>query len=120
MARRCTTLLLAIALSPPWVPEKLMANDALAPWLATLMRELQSGPVSNPPAFIARYTYRQQLVYYIPPRCCDMPSDLYDAAGALICHPDGGFTGRGDGRCSDFFAERTNEEIVWRDSRGGS
>lgn len=86
-------------------------------WLTTLIHELESQPVGNPPAFIARYDYRGQVVYYLPPRCCDIPSNLYDAAGAIICHPDGGLSGSGDGRCSGFFAQRTNEKVVWRDPR---
>ena len=87
-------------------------------WLTRLIHEIESQPVANPPAFIARYEYGGQVVYYLPPRCCDIPSNLYDAAGAIICHPDGGMTGGGDGRCPDFFARRSNEQIVWRDPRG--
>jgi hypothetical protein len=36
----------------------------------------------------------------------------------MICHADGGFSGAGDGRCSDFFSARKNEKIIWRDPRG--
>jgi hypothetical protein len=86
-------------------------------WLTALIAKLDSEPVANPPASITRFDYRGQPVYYLPPRCCDVPSTLYDATGAVICSPDGGFSGRGDGRCADFFTERTNERSVWRDTR---
>lgn len=86
-------------------------------WLTALVRELERQPVANPPAFIARYDYRGQTVYYLPPRCCDIPSNVYSAAGAIICHADGGFDGAGDGRCSDFYSARKNEKIIWRDRR---
>lgn len=86
-------------------------------WVAALIARLESEPVANPPASITRFDYRGQPVYYLPPRCCDIPSTLYDAAGAVLCSPDGGFIGRGDGRCAGFFTERTNEHNVWRDKR---
>ena len=89
-------------------------------WLAALIQTLESQPVANPPAFIARYDYRGETVYYLPPRCCDIPSIVYSADGSIICHADGGLTGSGDGRCSDFFSTRKNEEVIWRDLRGGA
>jgi hypothetical protein len=56
-------------------------------------------------------------VYYVPSKCCDVPSVLYDSAGAVVCSPDGGITGKGDGRCTDFFDARRDEVVVWRDPR---
>ena len=87
------------------------------PWLADLIRGLESEPVRNPPASVTEYRYKGELVYYVPPACCDVFSDLYDREGRLMCHPDGGFTGRGDGRCPDFLAERSNGRTVWHDTR---
>ena len=46
--------------------------------------------------------------------CCDIPSVLYDTAGTVVCAPDGGFTGRGDGRCPAFISQRSNEKVLWR------
>jgi hypothetical protein len=71
----------------------------------------------NPPAKIYRYTYQGKTVYYIPARCCDIPSILLDEGCNVICSPDGGLTGAGDGKCSDFFKERTDEQLVWEDDR---
>jgi hypothetical protein len=86
-------------------------------WLAILIKTLESEPVANPPARITQFEFRGQTVYYLPPRCCDIPSTLYDAQGAVLCSPDGGFTGRGDGKCTDFFSTRTNERPIWSDKR---
>ncbi len=86
-------------------------------WLTMRIAEIEREPVANPPALIARYDYKGQPVYYLPPRCCDIPSDVYDTTGAVICHADGGYTGKGDGRCADFLAERRNEKVIWRDPR---
>ena len=46
-----------------------------------------------------------------------MERSVWGVDRAVICHPDGGITGRGDGRCPDFFVERRNERVVWRDQR---
>lgn len=89
-------------------------------WLTALIQTLESQPVANPPAFIARYDYRGEAVYYLPPRCCDIPSIVYSATGTIICLADGGITGGGDGRCSDFLSTRKNEQVIWRDLRGGA
>ena len=89
----------------------------LLPWQATLVRKLENEPVANPPASLIHYGYKGQVVYYVPPRCCDIFSDLYDASGNIIGHPDGGITGQGDGRVPDFLVEGDNERIVWQDQR---
>jgi hypothetical protein len=34
-----------------------------------------------------------------------------------MCAPDGGFTGKGDGKCTYFFDARTNEKLIWEDER---
>jgi hypothetical protein len=86
-------------------------------WLTALIKTIESEAVSNPPSRIIEFQYRGQTVYYRPPRCCDIPGELYDAKGAVMCSPDGGFTGRGDGKCADFFDKRTDEKIVWTDKR---
>ncbi|MEA2657200.1 MAG: hypothetical protein QOI23_2565 [Chloroflexota bacterium] len=85
--------------------------------IAAIIGGLESRPVANPPAFLASYEYADQVVYYVPPRCCDVFGDLYDGEGRVICHPDGGLAGAGDGRCPDFLTERKHEIILWRDSR---
>lgn len=96
------------------------APDGRPAWLASLIRELEAQPVANPPAFVAKYQYRGEAVYFLPARCCDVWSTVYRTDGTTLCHPDGGVTGHGDGQCPTFLKERTNEQIVWRDPRGGS
>jgi hypothetical protein len=81
------------------------------------INQLAQGPVTNPPAKIYSYQYRGKTVYYFPPKCCDIPSTLYDADCNIICAPDGGLTGAGDGRCADFFSSRTAERLIWEDKR---
>ena len=71
----------------------------------------------NPPRQIFSYQYNNKLVYYVTAPCCDFFSDLYDKDCGLIAHPDGGFTGRGDGKAPDFMKSRTNEKLIWKDER---
>ena len=92
-------------------------ESSLPAWLTDLIRQLENEPVANPPATIARYEYKGQTVYFLPQRCCDIFSNLYDADGNIIGHPDGGITGQGDGRVPDFFEERSNEAPIWKDAR---
>ena len=88
---------------PPWLQRKIAGYQQLAPF--------------TPPRSIARATYQGETVYYVSPACCDIPSELYDESGALVCYPDGGFAG-GDGRCPSFTTFGQSISIVWRDQRG--
>jgi hypothetical protein len=86
-------------------------------WVDQLIKQVESDPVGNPPLSIWRYEYNGQVVYYIPAQCCDQYSTLFDAQGNVLCAPDGGFIGGGDGRCPNFFRQRTDEQLIWQDAR---
>jgi|GEM_PF-653739 len=86
-------------------------------WLQKVVDELKNAPVENPGASVYMYQYKGQTVYYVPPMCCDIWSTLYNDKGNVIAHPDGGLTGKGDGRAQDFLKERTGEKLVWKDDR---
>jgi hypothetical protein len=94
------------------------STESVPVWLTALTHQLEAQPVANPPTFIARYDYKGQSVYFLPQQCCDIMGALYREDGSVMCHPDGGFSGSGDGQCPDFLAERKNEQIIWRDARG--
>lgn len=81
------------------------------------IESLEKEPVRNPPAIVAEYQYKGRKVYYIPPAAGDQMSALYDESCALICRPDGGITGMGDGKCAGFPEERSEEKIIWKDER---
>ena len=93
------------------------ADQEWPPFVTELIARFEAAPKSDPPASIWRYSYKGRVVFYVPPSCCDVPSELYDNDGNLICGPDGGFSGDGDGKCPDFFKLRTDELRVWSDSR---
>lgn len=77
----------------------------------------KSLPKGNPPQRIIQYTYNGKKVFYIPPQCCDQYSDLFDDNCNLLGHPDGGFTGRGDGTMLNFFTEAKDAIELWKDDR---
>jgi len=81
------------------------------------IKQIQKEEVRNPSAKVYKCVYDGQTVYYFPPYCCDIPGELYDTDCNLICQPDGGLTGDGDGTCTDFFDERTDVELIWEDDR---
>jgi hypothetical protein len=95
--------------------KKELAN--IPPCILTKIAQLKTEKIANPPASVWQYEYNGKIVYYIPAKCCDIPSLLYDSDCNLICSPDGGFTGKGDGKCSDFAEKRTKEKLIWKDDR---
>jgi hypothetical protein len=93
--------------------------DTTLPWLQVKIWDYQSKPVSNPPRSVIKTTFEGKTVYYVPPVCCDIPSELYAEDGMLMCYPSSGFTGAGDGKCPKFKAEYFDNKtsIVWQDKR---
>jgi hypothetical protein len=87
-------------------------------WLLELIAQFEQAEVANPPVSVSEYRYNGQTVFFVPQRCCDIYSDLYDADGDLIAHPDGGITGTGDGRAPDFLETAALVRVVWSDPRG--
>ncbi len=94
-----------------------VAGDDLPEWIKKRIEDEKAGKIANPPASIFRCVYRNRIVYYRPPKCCEIPGILWDENGKFICSPDGGLTGRGDGKCPDFHAAKKDCATIWRDSR---
>jgi len=66
---------------------------------------------------VYRYRFDGETVYFETPPSPDQYSTLYNQRGQVLCHPDGGLTGRGDGRCGSFQKRRTDEALVWQAAR---
>lgn len=94
---------------------------ASEPWpqfVQDLVSNYKQAPPGSNPGSVWRYRYNERVVYFVPRlKCCDIPSELYTAGGELLCEPDGGLSGTGDGTCPDFFKERASEQLIWRDER---
>jgi hypothetical protein len=92
---------------------------ALPAWLQSKIAEYKSLPPFSPPRSIVTTKHEGKTVYFVSAACCDIPSELYDEKGTLLCYPDGGFAG-GDGRCPRFVLGRMPMTTVWRDNRAAS
>lgn len=91
--------------------------DTLPVCVQKMIKKYATEEKQNPPRSIYSYLYHGKTVYYVTPPCCDFFSELYDSNCNLMGNPDGGFTGRGDGKFPDFAEKRTNEKLVWKDKR---
>ena len=60
------------------------------------------------------YSYQGEQVYlFVPSNCPDAPYNLYNCQCDLVCSPSGGIAGNGDGKCSDFYQQATNEKLIY-------
>ena len=99
----------------PQRPERV----APPPWVQSKIAEYERLPPASPPRSIVVTKHEGKTVYFVSAACCDIPSELYDEKGTLLCYPNGSFSG-GDGRCPSFIPGRTPSTTVWRDERGAS
>ncbi|MFI5135680.1 MAG: DUF6970 domain-containing protein [Chitinophagales bacterium] len=91
-------------------------NDSqLPPCIQSMITDYKNRPVKGPSAKFYEYDYRGKKVYLMEPPCCDQISKLYDDQCNLLCS-SGGFAGKVDSVCRDFFLNRKNEKLIWEDS----
>ena len=65
------------------------------------------------PQRVLEYVYKGNKVYLVVMPCCDFFNEVYDDKCNYLGAPDGGFTGKGDGKIPDFFEEAKSEKLVW-------
>jgi hypothetical protein len=68
----------------------------------------------NPPVEIRSFRYNNKTVYLAVADCCDQYNYVYDENCNLFCAPSGGITGKGDGKCPDFYDKATEETLIWK------
>ena len=88
--------------------------SGMPPCLVTKMDSIKSHPELNQPTAITQYTYKGIAVFYITAGCCDQFNPVYNSDCDYMGAPDGGITGKGDGKIIDFFANATNKKVVWK------
>ena len=93
------------------------ASIRIPPCIHDKIEAIEQQPKFNPPATVYRYLYEDKYVYLFSSDCCDQYNYLYDKDCNVICAPSGGYTGRGDGRCSNFKEMASDETLVWKDTR---
>lgn len=80
------------------------------------IREIKKEEVRNPRAQVWKWEVDGNTYYYITSDCCDQFNYLFDEDCNVVCAPDGGFSGNGDGNCPDFTGE-IKYALVWEDDR---
>jgi hypothetical protein len=81
------------------------------------IEQIKKEPRWNPPAEVREYKYEGKRVFYFTSDCCDQYNEVYNDSCQLLCAPDGGLTGKGDGKCADFFKAAEKVGLVWKDER---
>lgn len=66
------------------------------------------------PQWVTEYNYKGKKVYYIVMPCCDFFNEVYDDHCKFLGSPNGGITGKGDGKLPNFFNEVTREKLIWQ------
>lgn len=113
MQSKLTILTLAVC-AILWACSGSKASKSGEPkWVTELIDSLESAEYNNG-ASVSKYLFQGNTVYYVQAPCCDQMNPLYDADGTLICHPDGGFTGKGDGKCPGFRNSAEMLEVLWK------
>ncbi len=86
-------------------------------WIQKKIKAYLAKGVANPPGEIVSYKYQDKTVYFTPVPNPGGMSSLFDEEGELLGHPNGGFTGRGDGNFADFPRAATERTVIWKDPR---
>ncbi len=83
-------------------------------WLRIRLADYDAQAGSGAPRAVYAVAYGGGTAYYTLAGCCDQLDPLVDANGVMICHPTGGRTGEGDGRCPGPLPPMAARREVWR------
>ena len=93
-------------------------NEPVKDTIPACVRKLiDEGNKETPPSApiqIDEYLFNNKKVFLLTAQCCDQFNMLYDDSCKAICAPSGGFTGRGDGKCTDFDKEAKYVKMIWK------
>jgi hypothetical protein len=106
------------AISKDSLAEKLAAKTspdlaALPTCIKNKIDSFKLKEVHERPQRVLEYVYKGKKVYYVVMPCCDFFNEVYDDTCNFLGAPDGGFTGKGDGKIPDFFEAVKSEKLVW-------
>jgi hypothetical protein len=81
--------------------------------LGAKIDSIKKSPGATLPQSVVQYSYKGAPVYYVTEGCCDKFNEVYDAGCKYLGAPDGGVTGKGDGKLTYFYSMATNKKVVW-------
>lgn len=76
------------------------------------IKQIEKEKESSAPRQVWKWEVDGDTYFYITSNCCDQFNFLYDENCEVVCAPDGGFTGAGDGKCPEF-SEEIVKTLVW-------
>lgn len=88
----------------------LQATEKHPKWLDAKIEEIKTG---GDPVEITRWRYKGRVVYLIPKRCCDIPTEVFNVGGERICELGGGFANVTTPGCEDFENVAKRLARVW-------
>ena len=94
-------------------PQEQTTKDSIPPCIRHKIDSFKIAEPNEKPQRVVEYQYKGKKVYYIAMHCCDFFNPVYDDKCKLLGAPDGGFTGRGDGKLPGFFDEVSKEKLIW-------
>lgn len=81
--------------------------------LDPFLRNLLSRSSADRPAEVIEFIYKGEATFFVRSQCCDQFDYVYRSDGTVLCAASGGFTGRGDGRCIDYFTSASIRKKIW-------
>lgn len=94
--------------------KKINATNELPSCLHSKITTMSKDPREGMPKSVTRYKYKGKTVYYLVAACCDKYNIVFDSDCNVLGFPDGGFTGKGDGKMPDFHQEASDGKVVWQ------
>ncbi len=88
-------------------------HAAMPTWLQTKIKQESQQPLTTATQAIWKISHRGQSAYFLQSPCCDQFNPLLDQNGKLLCHPAGGISGKGDGRCPKPADVGTQPQLIW-------
>lgn len=112
MARLIPLALLLLALYSACGGSKAASKEP-PKWVTEMIDSFENKVKHSVGASISKYAFDGDIVYYVLMPCCDQFNELYSESGDLLCYPDGGITGKGDGKCPEFDSGAELLETIW-------
>ncbi len=110
------TILLILTASAFTGCNKLKLDEDVPKCIENRIKDIIKAPVTNPPAKVVKWVDGADTYYYFTSDCCDAFNYLYDTDCNVVCAPDGGITGGGDGNCPAF-SSGLEKTLIWEDDR---
>ena len=86
-------------------------NAALPTCIKNKIDSFKLKEAHEKPQRVLEYLYKGKKVYFVVMPCCDFFNEVYDDKCNFLGAPDGGFTGKGDGKIPDFFEAAKSEKV---------